>query len=58
MRHLPLQSNLWFILYVSWITELVKVDVSLTFRHTAQHFPYHLHEPVTLSRGHNLALTN
>ena len=56
-KHLLLQSNLWFNLYVSWVTELVKIDVSLKFRHNAQRFPWHLHESVTLSRGYNLALT-
>ena len=44
-------------LYVSWVTDLVKVDISLTFRHTAQRFPWQLHKPVTLSIGYNLTLT-
>ena len=38
-KYLLLQSKLWFILYVSWVTELVKIDVSLKFRHVAQRFP-------------------
>ena len=40
------------------VTELVKVNVLLAFRHTAQGFPRPLHEPVTISREYNLALTD
>ena len=45
-------------LCVSWVTELLKVDVSLTFRHTAQRFPWQLHKPVTLSIGYVVVVEN
>ena len=40
-----------------WITELVRVDASLTFLNTAQHFPLPLDETVSLFKGYNFALT-
>ena len=39
-------------LYVSWVTGLVKVDISLTFKHSAQRFLWHLHEPVKIFCNH------